>query len=255
MIIDYSKLPHNPSLKPWPFAVGYAIVKFYGMTNDLTTRQQETPQHNSHPATVSVHGPKKQASRQKESWKSIASTVAILLIAPLFALFLISFVFQSYLVDGPSMESTLQDKDRLIVWKVPRTWARITGNDYIPKRGDIIVFTEPKLQEFGQKSGKQLIKRVVGLPGERITIKNGVVTVYSTEHPDGFRSKVTLPDGSLIEPTSGEIDTAVPEGSVFVLGDNRSNSLDSRAFGPVDADNIVGKLTARFLPLGEARHF
>lgn len=153
------------------------------------------------------------------------------------------------------METTLQDKDRLIVWKVPRTWARITGNDYIPDRGDIIVFTEPKLEAFDQKANKQLIKRVIGLPGERVVIREGVVTVYNAEHPDGFQPEVRLPDGSTIESTSGEIDTTIAEGTVFVLGDNRSNSLDSRAFGPIDADNIVGKLTARFLPLSEAHWF
>jgi signal peptidase I len=216
--------------------------------------KQSQLSHDNHPVIVQSHV-KKQPKQPKESWKSIASTIAILLIAPLFALFLITFVFQSYLVDGPSMETTLQDKDRLIVWKMPRTWARITGNEYIPDRSDIIVFTEPKLVEFGQKSSKQLIKRVVGLPGERVVIKDGIVTVYNADHPDGFEFDVKLPDGSSIESTSGELDTTVPDGSVFVLGDNRSNSLDSRAFGPVEANNIVGKLTARFLPLGEARHF
>lgn len=215
--------------------------------------RQPQPPHDNHPVIVQAH-PKKQPRQQKEGWKSVASTVAILLIAPLFALFLITFVFQSYLVDGPSMETTLQDKDRLIVWKVPRTWARITGNDYIPDRYDIIVFTESGLEEFDQSS-KQLIKRVVGLPSERVVIKDGAVTVYNSDHPDGFRPEIILPDGSFIESTTGEVDTIVPEGTVFVLGDNRSNSLDSRAFGPVDATDIVGKLTIRFLPIGEAQHF
>lgn len=209
------------------------------------------PAKNINPAANQQH----KQPKQKENWQSILSTVGILLIAPLFALFLITFVFQSYLVEGPSMETTLQDKDRLIVWKVPRTWAKITGNPYIPDRGDVIVFIEPELHEVGKKEGKQLIKRVIALPGERIVIKDGVVTVYNSENPEGFESIVELPDGSAIEDTSGDVDETVPEGQVFVLGDNRSNSLDSRAFGPVAAENIVGKLTARFLPLSEVRKF
>lgn len=207
------------------------------------------------PARPQYYGTKPPKKSMRDNWRSIASTVAILLIAPLFALFLITFVFQSYLVDGPSMETTLQDRDRLIVWKIPRTWARITGNDYIPKRGDVIVFTEPKLESFGQSSGKQLIKRVVGLPGERVVVDNGKLMVYNDEHPDGFQPDATLPYGSVIGRTNGEVDVTIPEGHVFVAGDNRGNSLDSRDLGPVSADNIIGKLSARFLPLSEAKRF
>lgn len=175
--------------------------------------------------------------------------------APLIALFLITFVFQSYLVDGPSMETTLFNNDRLLVWKVPRTWARITGNDYIPKRGDVVVFTEPDLSQFGQDPGKQLIKRVVGLPGERIVIKDGTLTVFNKEHPAGFQPDKTVGYKAAAIDGSTEIDIAIPEGKIYVVGDNRPNSLDSRAFGPIDADAIVGKLVIRILPIGEVTRF
>src|SRR5687768_5773533 len=111
------------------------------------------PQPHHHAADA----PKRPKPSRRESLRSILSTISILIMAPLIALFLITFVFQSYLVDGPSMETNLYNNDRLLVWKVPRTWARITGNDYIPKRGDIVVFTEPNLSQFGQDPGKQLI--------------------------------------------------------------------------------------------------
>src|SRR5688572_19003919 len=106
-------------------------------------------------------------SNRGEGLKSAFSTLAILLVAPLIAVFLTVFVFQSYQVDGESMENTLYHNDRLVVWKMPKTWSRITGHAYIPNRGDVVVFTEPELGQFGQDPGKQLIKRVVGLPGER----------------------------------------------------------------------------------------
>lgn len=211
----------------------------------------------THPLPPKISPESKRPSRQTtpENWRSVLSTIVILLIAPLVALLLMAFVFQSYQVDGPSMQTTLQQNDRLIVWKTPRTWARITGNPYIPERGDIIVFVEPDLNDLGQNANKQLIKRVVALPGERVVVKDGALTVYNKEHPDGFQPDKTLPYGSVIQTTPGELDTLVPDDHIFVAGDNRSNSLDSRAFGPVNADNIVGKLSARIFPLGEAQRF
>lgn len=187
--------------------------------------------------------------------KGIVSTLAILLIAPLLALTITAFVFQSYEVDGPSMQTTLENRDRLIIWKVPRTWARLTHNDYIPKRGDVVVFVKRGLYEGNSDKEKQLIKRVIALPGERVTVKDGVVTVYNNEHKDGFDPDKTLPYGSVIKSTEGNVDVTVPAGEVFVCGDNRSNSLDSRYFGPIPAKDIVGKLVARILPLGDAEKF
>ena len=95
--------------------------------------------------------------------KDLLSTVSILIAALVVAILMINFVFRSYQVDGPSMEPTLENNDKLIIWKVPRTWSDITGHSYIPKRGDIIVFSESGLARFGQQNTKQLIKRVIGL--------------------------------------------------------------------------------------------
>jgi len=199
--------------------------------------------------------PQRHHSQEKESFMSILSTLMILLIAPVIAILLTAFVFQSYQVDGPSMQNTLHNNDRLIVWKLPKTWARLTRHPYIPNRGDIIVFTEPKLSDFGQDPDKQLIKRVVGLPGDRVVVKNGIVTVFDAEHPNGFTPDTALPYHREGDDTAGDLDVTVGKGQVFVLGDNRENSLDSRAFGPVDAGNIVGKLIVRLLPLSDMKSF
>lgn len=187
--------------------------------------------------------------------KSALSTIAILLIAPLLALTITAFIFQSYEVDGPSMQTTLQNRDRLIIWKVARTWARLSNKDYVPHRGDVIVFIKRGLYESNSDKEKQLIKRVVGLPGERVTVKDGKVMVYNGEFPGGFNPDATLPYGKVITMTEGNIDVTVPAGEVFVCGDNRSNSLDSRYFGPIPAHDIVGQLIARILPLSEAERF
>lgn len=192
---------------------------------------------------------------KKEGIKGIISTVAILIIAPLIALSLTAFVFQSYEVDGPSMETTLQNKDRLIVYKLPRTISRITGKAYIPKRSDIVIFSRNDNNEFGTNKPRQLIKRVIALPGERLTLKDGKYTVYNREHPDGFNPD-KAPYGKVIPYTSGTItDLTIPDDSIFVSGDNRPNSLDSRAFGPVPLKDVIGKLSLRVYPFNKGQTF
>jgi signal peptidase I len=190
-----------------------------------------------------------------EGLKSILSTLAILIIAPVIALTLTTYIFQSYEVDGPSMETTLQNRDRLIVLKVPKTWAKITGNDFIPNRGDVVVFNYNEIFNLGTEQNRQLIKRVIGLPGDRVVVKDGTITVYNSLHPEGFQPDRTLPYGSVIGETSGDIDVRVEAGEVYVCGDNRDNSLDSRSFGPIKASDIVGKLIFRVFPLNKADLF
>ena len=122
---------------------------------------QET---HSPPQQTAQHSP--ESGHRRSGWREFFSTASILIGALLVALFIITFVFRSYQVDGPSMESTLQNDDKLIIWKVPRSWARVTGHDYIPDRGDVIVFTENGLGQFGQDDSKQLIKRYIGPQAE-----------------------------------------------------------------------------------------
>lgn len=187
-------------------------------------------------------------------WPSIISTLSLLLLAPLIAISIAAFVVQSYQVDGQSMETTLQNDDRLIVDKWPRTWSRITGHVYVPKRGHIIIFNQSGIG-FAGSGTKQLIKRVVGLPGERVVISDGSITIYNGEHPEGFN-----PDKAGIyqisaSVTPGNVDVTLKDNEIFVCGDNRANSEDSRYFGPVNVKQIVGKLSFRVIPLNKAQHF
>lgn len=191
----------------------------------------------------------------KEGWRSVLSTVLILALAPVMAWLMITFVFQSYEVDGPSMESTLQDKDRLIVLKTGKTLARVTNKDYIPKRYEIIIFVKHGLAELGTSSDKQLIKRVVGLPGERVVVRDGKITVHNSEFPNGFDPDKDQEYAKTIAFTNGSVDITVPEGEVFVSGDNRGNSLDSRSFGTVRSEDIIGKLVFRLFPINKAESY
>ena len=138
------------------------------------------------------------------------------------------------------------NNDRLIVWKLPVTWSKITGHPYVPNIGDVIIFNAPELN-------KQLIKRVIALPGDRITVKNNVVTVYDKQHPKGFRPDTTLPYGKTtkIPPTSDDgnpIDLVLKSNQIFVCGDNRPVSEDSRIIGAVPLKDVIGKLVIRILP-------
>ena len=221
--------------------------------NTASAAPAEATEHTVSGISLVMEQPEQQQeddNSRQNNIKGILSTIAILVIAPLIAIILTTFVFQSYEVDGPSMETTLQNRDRLIVLKLPKTIAKFTRKQYVPQRAEIVIFN---LDE-GSLGKRQLIKRVIALPGERITIKNSKVTVYNEENPDGFNPD-SAPYGSVITYTSGDIDLVVPEGSVFVCGDNRPNSLDSRAFGPVPLDDVVGRLALRVYPFNKGQSF
>lgn len=187
--------------------------------------------------------------------KGIVSTIALFLAAPLMALFLIVFVVQSYEVDGPSMQETLHNKDLLIVNKIDHTLSKLTHQDYIPNRYDIIIFNRDESDSYGKTNVRQLVKRVIGLPGEKVEVNNGVVTIFNKEHPNGFNPDEGKEYSKTIQTTPGQVDVKVQSGDIFVMGDNRTNSLDSRFFGPISNKDIVGKLTFRVFPLNKARSF
>ena len=180
--------------------------------------------------------------------KSISGTLALFIIAPIFALFLTAHVFQPYEVDGASMETTLQNADRLIVYKLPKTLSNLTGNELSLNRWDVIVFDRPT-DLSAPESTEHLIKRVIALPGERVKINNGKVVVFNQENPDGFNPDQGQSYTDGFSTTSGTVDITVGQGEVFVLGDNRENSTDSRVFGSIPKDIVVGRATARFVPI------
>jgi signal peptidase I len=167
-------------------------------------------------------------------------------------LILHNFVFQAYHVLGTSMMPTLHDSDYLIVSKLGYTEALIErglgkNTAYIPARGQIIVFHYPK------DPTKIFVKRVIGLPGDHIVIKNGTVTIYDTQHPNGFN-----PDTGF-EPadtqTLIDTDEVVQPNNLFVMGDNRTpgGSYDSREWGELPSSYIIGDAVLRLLPLDEVR--
>jgi signal peptidase I len=213
---------------------------------------QRPPEYTYGPPSTPPAPPSSQKPPRSDSFKSILSTIGLFASAFLIAILLNTFVIQSYQVDGESMEPTLQNNDRLIVDKVSRSLARIDGHQYVPHRGDIIIFNIDSIPGFvGQK---QLIKRVIGLPGEHVVVKNGHITVYNAKNPQGFN-----PDAAGTytpnQPTTNDVDLVLGPNQLFVCGDNRPNSEDSRYFGPINTNQVVAKLVLRILPVSGVKSY
>ena len=183
---------------------------------------------------------------------------------------------------GRSMENTFHNDDRVIVNRLAVSFAHFLGNDYIPERGQIIVFANEDVElakKLKQEKADQLgvpisevgevmtcsapnnvadqyiIKRVVAFPGERVVVKDGIMTIYNEEFPDGKVYDEEFRESDMKGPkeyTSGEVDVVVPEGELFVSGDNREGSFsyDSRnGLGTVPYCRVVGPVNLRLFPL------
>jgi len=190
---------------------------------------------------------------EQQNWaKTIIFGIINWAVIPLAIVFILhNFVFQAFHVIGSSMVPTLHDTDYLIVSKVGSTESEIgrafgKSDLYIPKRGEIIVFHYPKDPSL------VFIKRVIGLPGERVVVSNGTVTIYNQQFPNGFNPD--LNSDRTQYPTLGDIDEVIPNDSVFVLGDNRTpnGSYDSRDWGTLPSSYIIGHAVIRLLPVDKA---
>lgn len=147
------------------------------------------------------------------------------------------FLIQPFYVKGSSMEPNFYEKDYLIIDEISYRFSQ-------PQRGDIVVF-KLKNNEYNE----YLIKRIIGLPGETVIIRDGKVTIKNAEHPEGFvLYESYLPKGT---ETLGDVIETVPDGNYFVLGDNRGVSYDSRYFGSIERSVIVGKTLLRGWPINK----
>ncbi|MDA2921754.1 signal peptidase I [Patescibacteria group bacterium AH-259-L07] len=145
------------------------------------------------------------------------------------------FVFQPFYVVGPSMEPNFYDKEYLIIGKISYYYNE-------PQRGDVVVFRSPRDQK------DYLIKRVIALPEERIRISKGSIYIYNKLLPQG----IVLDEEEYLSAgiaTPGSIDVRLAKDSYYVLGDNRNASLDSRSFGSVNREYIIGKTWFRGWPV------
>jgi len=182
------------------------------------------------PPDADVPDPGESAPRSNA--KSILEWVGVIVGALLVALLIKTFLLQAFYIPSRSMEPTLRIGDRVLVNKLSYKVHDIN-------RGDIVVFERPK--DEPPDAIKDLIKRVIGLPGETVSTQNGQVYIDGRPLDEPY-----LPAGTV---TDNLPPTKVPEDEVFVMGDNRGDSRDSRYFGPIDEGLIVGRAFVRIWPV------
>lgn len=151
------------------------------------------------------------------------------------------FLIQPFYVKGASMEPNFYDYEYLII-------DEISYRFHNPTRGEVIVLEDPR------NPTRFFIKRVIGLPGEEVNIQDGQITIFNSENPEGvvLDEEKYLPNEVR---TSGNIDVVLGEDQYYVLGDNRSASLDSRIIGPITKDEIIGRTWLRAWPLNKLTRF
>lgn len=174
----------------------------------------------------------------KEIWSWVKAIVIALIVVALVR----QFVFSNYIVKGESMMPTLQDGNRLIVSKVGYTFGK-------PHRFDIIVFHATKTDDY--------VKRIIGLPGDTIAYRNDQLYVngkpvsepYLKQYKEELPKGTDLTNNFSLKSLTGKV--RVPKGKLWVMGDNRQNSEDSRYFGFVDEKEVVGRVAFRYWPMDE----
>lgn len=166
--------------------------------------------------------------------------IKVAVIALVFAGFVRYFLVQPFFVEGASMEPNFLDGQYLLIDEVSYYFKEI-------KRGEVIVFHYPL------DSSKYYIKRVIATPGETVEIKKGKVIIYNEDNPEGFLIDESYLLGEII--TTGDIKKKLARNEYFVLGDNRLASSDSRQWGTLPRNDIVGRVWVRAWPINQATVF
>lgn len=191
------------------------------------------------PADVSVdQAAPAPAPRKKKHGNAFTEWIIVIGVAVSAALLVRAFVLQQFAVSGYSMISTLHDGDRVLVNK-------LSYRLHDPRRGDVVV-----LKTLENASERDLIKRVVALPGETVEYRSCVLYIDGREVVEPYLDPAVVTSTSCGQPYAPNV---VPDDTVFVMGDNRPGSKDSRSLGPITYDNLIGRAFVVIWPAGDWR--
>jgi signal peptidase I len=202
-----------------------------------------TPPMTSASEVPEAGGPQPEPRHTKRSsrTRSLIEWLVVIAGALLVALLIKAFLVQAFYIPSESMTPTLAVGDRVLVNKLSYRLHDVN-------RGDLVVFERPE----GESSDvKDLIKRVVGLSGDELVIKDNSVWINGDRLEESYLPAGTVTKQGSRANCTDETPCAIPEDSVWVMGDNREHSFDSRYFGPIDEDTIVGRAFLRIWPLNE----
>jgi signal peptidase I len=220
-----------------------APVVTAGATNGAGDAPERTAVDES--ATV-VDGTKRSRRAKKGLNRTVIEWVVLVVAAIGIALLIKTFLFQAFYIPSESMRPTLNVGDRVLVNKMSYRLHDVN-------RGDIVVFETPPNAEDANGRIKDLVKRVIALPGETIETRDGVVHVNGRQLEEPYLRngvKTCAPNSS--PGTCADVEpTAIPSDHVFVMGDNRGASKDARSFGAIEESSIVGRVFVRIWPLND----
>lgn len=181
---------------------------------------------------------KKEKNKSKAILSVVFDYLKVIVLGALIAFLISKFVIINAEVPSESMLHTIEVGDRLI-------GLRLTYYFGSPERGDIVIFKCPKQ---GEDYNKLYVKRVIGLPGETVEIKAGAVWIKTADGDYFMLQEDYLNETPRQDAAVNNMSYTVPEGSYFMMGDNRNNSDDSRYWGTVDEDRVLAKVLFRYYP-------
>jgi len=233
------------------FLVGYVLV--IGLLNKLKAylkwRKTHIVSKSTTPTTaqlssVEMYKKLQGTELRRKDTKLLVLSLTVPLVVIIIVIVASQFLIGTFKVDGVSMETTLHDKSTQWMYKLPVSLAKFNNGNVALNRGDVVVLHHDDNNLFVpevETKKSYVVKRVIGLPGERIKVADGSITVFNKLTPPGINPDKGVSWEPVIAPSSGiSIDITLKEGELFVVGDDREYSIDSRYYGPVKSTDVVG---------------